>query len=72
MFDLWVIAKCHFAAHGQYQKQLEEINTTECTQLGLSLQDLNLRYIISTEIILLPTVSGSLITAWDAASPGLR
>ena len=50
----------------------EAINTTECTQLSLRLQDLYLRCIFSTEIILLPTVSGSLITAWDAASPDLR
>jgi hypothetical protein len=71
MFNLWVTAKCHFATHAQYPKQLGS-NTTECTELSLSLQDLYLRCIISTGIILLPTLSGSLITAWEAASPDLR
>ena len=54
------------------QNNWEAINTRECTELSLSLQNLYLRCIISTEIILLPTISGSLITAWDAASPDLR
>jgi hypothetical protein len=51
------------------KNNLEEINTTECTQLSLSLQDLILRCIISTEISILPTVSWSLITDSDAAFP---